>query len=110
MKIDIAGSPVSYDSTNEAAAGGTNTALSEFFKALKGSQFTLTIGKDCTVEKVEGREEFVKKLTSANKQLEQLLNKILGEEAMKQMADPTLWSCSQGAEEGRRKVESRRSS
>jgi hypothetical protein len=88
MKIDIAGSPVSYDSTNEGAAAGTNTALSEFFKALKGSQFTLTIGKDCTVEKVEGREEFVKKLVSANKQLEQLLNKILGEEAMKQMADP----------------------
>ena len=88
MKIDIAGSPVSYDSTNENAASGTNTALSEFFKALKGSQFTLTIGKDCTVEKVDGREEFVKKLVSANKQLEQILNKILGEEAMKQMADP----------------------
>jgi hypothetical protein len=89
MKIDIAGSPVSYDSTNEAAAGGTNTALSEFFKSLKGSQFTLTIAKDMTVEKVEGRDEFVKKLTQANKQLEQLLNKILGEDALKQMADPT---------------------
>jgi opacity protein-like surface antigen len=88
MKIDIAGSPVSYDSTNENAAAGTNTALSEFFKALKGSQFTLTIGKDCSVEKVEGREEFIKKLVSANKQLELILNKILGEEAMKQMADP----------------------
>lgn len=89
MKIDIAGSPVSYDSTNEAAAGGSNTALSEFFKALKGSQFTLTIGKDMTVEKVDGRDEFVKKLVAANKQLEQLLNRILGEEALKQMADPS---------------------
>lgn len=88
MKIDIAGSPVSYDSTNESAAAGTNTALSEFFKALKGSQFTLTINKNCSVDKVEGREEFVKKLVAANKQLEQLLNRILGEEAMKQMADP----------------------
>ena len=89
MKIDIAGNPVSYDSTNEVAAPGTNTALTEFFKALKGSQFTLTIAKDYTVEKVDGRDEFVKKLVAANKQLEQLLNKILGEEAMKQMADPT---------------------
>ena len=89
MKIDIAGSPVSYDSTNETAPGGTNTALSEFFKALKGSQFTLTIGKDMAVQKVEGREEFIKKLIQSNKQLEQLLNKILGEEAIKQMADPT---------------------
>jgi hypothetical protein len=88
MKIDIAGSPVSYDSATENAPGGTNTALSEFFKALKGSQFMLTIGKDCTVEKVEGREEFIKKLISANKTLETLLNKILGDEAMKQMADP----------------------
>jgi Family of unknown function (DUF6263) len=89
MKIDIAGNPVSYDSTNEAAAAGTNTALSEFFKALKGSQFNLTIGKDMTIEKVEGREEFIKKLIQSNKQLEQLLNRILGEEAMKQMADPS---------------------
>lgn len=89
MKIDIAGSPVTYDSTTEATGGGTNTALSEFFKALKGSQFTLTIAKDMTVEKVEGRDEFVKKLTAANKQLEGLLNKILGEEALKQMADPS---------------------
>lgn len=89
MKIDIAGSPVQYDSTNEAAAGGTNTALSEFFKALKGSQFIMTIAKDGAVEKVEGREEFIKKLIGANKQLEQLLNKILSEEAIKQMADPT---------------------
>ena len=89
MRIDIAGSPVSYDSTNEAAGGGSNTALSEFFKALKGSQFTLTIGKDMTVEKVEGRDEFVKKLVAANKQLEQLLTSILGEEALRQMADPS---------------------
>ncbi len=89
MKIDIAGSPVSYDSTNEAAGGGSNTALSEFFKALKGSQFTLTIAKDMTVEKVDGRDEFLKKLVAANKQLEQLLNRILSEEALKQMADPS---------------------
>ncbi|HJZ94118.1 MAG TPA: DUF6263 family protein [Gemmataceae bacterium] len=89
MKIDIAGNPVSYDSTNESAAAGTNTALSDFFKALKGSQFTLTINKDCTVEKVDGRDEFIKKLIQSNKQLEALLNKILGEEAMKQMADPS---------------------
>lgn len=89
MKIDIAGNPVSYDSTNEAAAPGTNTVLAEFFKNLKGSQFTLTINKDFSVEKVDGRDEFVKKLVASNKQLEQLLNKILGEESLKQMADPT---------------------
>ena len=90
MSIDIAGNPVKYDSTNEEATAGANTALNAFFKALKGAQFTLTIAQDGTVEKVEGGDEFVKKLTATNKLLEGLLDKILGEEAIKQMADPAI--------------------
>ena len=41
------------------------------------------------VIKVEGRDEFVKKLTQANQQMEGLLKQILSEDALKQMADPT---------------------
>jgi hypothetical protein len=90
MKIDIAGNPVSFDSTQEAPASGANTALAEFFKALKGSSFTLTLNtKTMKVEKVDGRDEFLKKLSTANQQLEPLLKKILSEDALKQMADPT---------------------
>ncbi|MEZ6140449.1 MAG: DUF6263 family protein [Zavarzinella sp.] len=89
MKIEIAGSPINYDSTNEGGATGASNALNEFFKGLKGSEFTLTINKDFAVEKIEGREELIKKLSTANKTLEPLLNRILGEESMKQMADPT---------------------
>jgi Family of unknown function (DUF6263) len=89
MSIDIAGNPISFDSTNPTA-GGTNTALSEFFKALVGSEFQITLNpKTMKVEKVEGREEFLKKLASANQQMEGLLKKILSDEALKQMADPT---------------------
>ena len=90
MKIDIAGNPVSYDSTQENPASGANTALSEFFKGLKDASFTLTLNtKTGKVEKVEGREDFLKKLTTTNPQLAPLLQKILSEDALKQMADPT---------------------
>ena len=93
MKIDIAGNPISFDSTSSNPAGGTggaNTALSEFFKALVGSEFTLTLNtKTMKVEKIEGREEFLKKLGSANQAMEPLLKRILSDEALKQMADPT---------------------
>ncbi len=85
MEIEIGGNKISYDSTKDV---GTNNPLAEFFKALVGSEFKLTITPDMKVTKIEGREEFVKKLVAANQQMEPLLKQILGEEALKQMADP----------------------
>lgn len=90
MKIDIAGNPVSFDSTQDNPPGGANTALAEFFKAVKDSSFTLTFNaKTLKVDKVEGRKEFLDKLSTANQALQPLLTKILSEDALKQMADPT---------------------
>jgi hypothetical protein len=86
LTIQIAGNPITFDSTNPTTA---NNALAEFFKALVGSEFKLTLDKDYKVIKVEGRDDFLKKLTQANQQMEPLLKKILSEEALKQMADPT---------------------
>jgi hypothetical protein len=86
LTISVAGSPITFDSTNPT---GANTALSEFFRALVGSEFRLTLDKDGKVIKVEGRDDFLKKLTQANQQMEGLLKQILSEEALKQMADPT---------------------
>jgi hypothetical protein len=40
------------------------------------------------VEKVDGREEFVKKLTEANPQMAALLKVILSDDQLKQMAEP----------------------
>jgi hypothetical protein len=86
MRIEIGGQPIEYDSTKE---GQTSTALSDFFKQLVGSEFTLTVDKDFKVTKIDGRDAFLKKLTGANPQMEGLLKQILSDEALKQMADPT---------------------
>jgi hypothetical protein len=86
MRIEIGGQPIEYDSTKE---GQTSTALSDFFKQLVGSEFTLTVDKNFKVTKIDGRDAFLKKLTGANPQMESLLKQILSEEALKEMADPT---------------------
>ncbi|HTU23275.1 MAG TPA: DUF6263 family protein [Gemmataceae bacterium] len=88
MDIDIGGSPIKYDSTS--ASGNASNPLSEFFKALVGSSFKVTIDpKTLDITKIEGRDEFVKKLVNANKQMQPLLDKILSEDALRQMAQPT---------------------
>lgn len=86
LKIDIAGNPISFDSSNPTSA---NTSLAEFFKQLVGTEFKLTLDKDFRVTKVEGRDEFLKKLGQANQTMEPLLKRVLNEEALKQMADPS---------------------
>lgn len=85
MEIEIGGNPIVFDSTKDA---GASNPLADFFKALVGTEFRLTIGPDMKVTKVEGREEFVKKLIQANQQMQPLLNAVLSDEALKQLADP----------------------
>lgn len=85
MDIDIVGNKVTFDSTKDT---GTANPLADFFKALVGSEFKLTIGPDYKVVKIEGREEFVKKLSNANQQMKPMLEQILSDEALKQMTDP----------------------
>lgn len=90
MSIDIAGNKVDYDSTNANSAGAAgNPGLADFFSKLVGSEFTITYGKGMVVEKVDGKEEFLKKLGGVNQQIESLLKKMLTDEAMKQMTDPS---------------------
>jgi hypothetical protein len=86
MTITINDQSIMFDSTNPAAA---NNPLADFFKALIGATFKLTVDKDMKVTKVDGRNEFIAKLGSANSQMEPLLKKILSDDALKQMADPT---------------------
>jgi hypothetical protein len=90
MDIDIGGSPIKYDSTTPAAAGNASNPLGEFFKALVGSSFTVTVDpKTYKVTDIRGREEFVNKLTTANKQMKPLLERILSEDALREMSEPT---------------------
>lgn len=85
MDVEIAGNKISYDSTKDTAAGNP---LAEFFKALIGSEFKLTVSPDLKVIKIDGRDEFIKKLIQTNQQMEPLLKQILSEEALREMADP----------------------
>lgn len=89
MEIDIGGSPIKYDST-KPAGNNASTSLSEFFKALIGSEFTLTYDpKKQEITAIDGREEFIKKLVQTNRQMETLLKQILSDNALKEMAKPT---------------------
>src|SRR5262249_29851923 len=75
MDIDIGGSKISYDSTKDTTA---NNPLGDFFKALVGSTFTLELDlADLKVTKIEGRDDFLKKLVAANPQIKPLLETIL---------------------------------
>ncbi len=90
LNVDIATNQVSYDSAAKATdgGGGNNPALTEFFKNLKDTKFVVTFAKGGVVEKVEGRDEFLKKLGGANQQMETVLKKILTDESLKEMSDP----------------------
>lgn len=88
MEIDIAGNPIKYDSTKKDTAATTNPGLVDFYNGLIGSEFTVTM-KGGVVEKVDGKDDLLKKLGSANAQMEALLRKVLSDEALKQMSDPT---------------------
>jgi hypothetical protein len=86
MNINIGGNTIAYDSTEEKQA---QNPMSDFFKALLGLKLTLTISPKMEVVKIEGQEDFVKKLGQANPQMEPLLKNILSPDALKQMAEPT---------------------
>src|SRR5262249_27401172 len=90
MDIDIGGNKITYDSTNPSASSGN--PLADFFKALVGSKFKLTVTPDMKVQKIEGRDDFINRLVKANPQMEPLLKQILGDDALKQMADPAFAS------------------
>jgi Family of unknown function (DUF6263) len=85
MEIEIAGNKIQYDSTKDT--GQTGNPLSDFFKALVGSEFTLTISPEMKVTEIKGRDDFINKLVKANPQMEPLLKTILSDEALKQMSD-----------------------
>lgn len=91
MSIDISGNPITYSSIDKAAPGaGGNPGLMDFFKNLEGAEFTVTLdAKTWKVDKVDGKDQFVAKLGAGNAQMDSLLKKIMTDDALKQMADPT---------------------
>lgn len=88
MTINIGSNKIHVDTTDE---NQPKNPMTEFFKQLEGSKFTLTIDPDkMQVTSVDGTKEMVEKLTRVNKSMEPLLKLILTDEAVKQMATPVL--------------------
>lgn len=86
MDIEMGGNKISFDSSKDV--GGAGNPLADFFKTLVGSEFKLTISPEMKILKIDGRDEFMQKLTKANPSMEPLLKQILSDDALKQMADP----------------------
>lgn len=84
MEIDIGGNKISYDSSGPNA----DNPLSEFFTALLGSELTVTVNRNHRVTRVEGGRAFIDKVAKASPQLRPLLEQILTEDALKEMAEP----------------------
>ena len=92
FKLSVADQTIEYDSTDANPAGpASNPGIAEFFKNLVGSEFTVTFNpaKGMAVEKVEGRDEILKKLAAVNPQMETVLRQTLSDEALKEMTDPS---------------------
>lgn len=89
MSIDIGGNKIDYDST----VPQPNNPMTDFFKALQKLDLTFTINQaDMKIEKIEGNKEFITELGKTNPQMEPLLKSILSEDALKKMAEPTLFA------------------
>jgi hypothetical protein len=90
MSIDISGNLISYDSTKQdGGVTAGNPTLTQFFKALVGAKFTAILDKNQKVEKVEGKEKFIADLGAGSQQMDALLKKIMTDDALKQMCDPS---------------------
>jgi len=91
VNIDIGGSKTQYDST--ATEAPMANPLSDFFKALQGSEFTMVLdakpGEPVKIKEIKGAKEFVDKLSKTNPQLKPLLEQILSERALREMAEPS---------------------
>jgi len=89
MDIDISGNPIKYSSKGDAPGSSGNPGLLDFFKNLKDTKFTVTLGKNYKVEKVDGKDAFIQKLGAGSPQMDALLKKVMTDDALKEMTDPT---------------------
>lgn len=95
MNLKIGETPIEFDSTNtEKKDGGS---LKEFFNTLLNAEFTLKVDTAATdpkkvIASIVGREKLVEKLAEKNPPMKELLELVLSEEALKEMAAPTFAS------------------
>jgi len=84
VDLETPGKKVTYDSTRN---DNESNRVSDFYKALVGSEFTLTLGPELKATKIEGREDFIKKLIAANPQMETLVDRLVSDDTLKAIAE-----------------------
>jgi hypothetical protein len=60
-------------------------------------ELTFTIKPNLEIEKIDGREEFIKNLSDTNPAIKTLLDQIMSKDALKAMAEPTWWAVPTGS-------------
>ena len=86
MNIDIGGNIIAFDSTADKQP---QNPMTDFFKALMKQKLTFVISPKLEVQKIEGRDEFIKALSETNPAIKTLLETIMSKEALASMAKPT---------------------
>jgi len=88
VNIDVGNSKIIFDST---AKENPVNPLTNFFNKIVGAEFTLTLDtKDgVKITKLEGDKDFVAALAAVNPNMKPLLEQILGNKALMEMALPT---------------------
>ena len=89
MKIDIGGNKIAIDTTDPKLP---KNPMTDFFQAMLKKDLTFTISPELKVLKIDGRDDFVTKLSDTNPQMATLLKLILSEDALRNMAEPTWWA------------------
>jgi hypothetical protein len=93
MKIDIGGNNIEFNSMNEKQP---KNPMTDFFNALMKQKLTFTISPGLEIKKIDGRKEFINALSETNPAIKTLLDTIMSEDALKQMAEPTWWAIPPG--------------
>jgi RNA polymerase sigma factor (sigma-70 family) len=94
VDLDVGGNKLTFDSTR---GGDPRSALVDFYKGLVGAEFRVTLDRDGNVQKVEGRDEFLKKLAASAPALETLGTQLLSNDAVRQAAETSFPALLQGS-------------
>jgi hypothetical protein len=95
MKIDIGGNTINFDSTADPAKQPKNP-MTDFFNALLKQELVFVVSPNMEIKAIKGRDEFIKSLSETNPAIKTLLDTIMKESALKQMAEPTWWAVPRG--------------
>jgi len=93
MEMDTGGNKVSFDSSQDQDKPGS---LFEFYRALIGTPITVTLNKENKVQKIEGRDEFLKNYNSLNSSVPVFMKTVLSDDAIQQLVETSFGGLPRG--------------